>query len=505
MAIAVADIVRVETEIRSTGRAAAIFGIGMLVTTDNAVLTGAVGSRVRKFTGLQGLDDAGFLTTSEPYLGAKAWFAQSPVPKNLYVARWRTTGATESILTTGPITDVERQVLNPLSDGSFTINGVEVVTDFGGGVTLHNIANAIESIMRGLTGTPFGDVAVTVSGTSLVFTFPSIASNQGGLGSAGVTGTDIATTIHMTAATGATYSAGQPLETFANLLDDMEMLASDGFYYLMLDNGVPSVVGTAQTNPAVAAAISSGTRRYMFSMQESGDAALVANEVGTDLAILAADEPRNVMVTWSSGPSYKHVSAAARLSAQDFSGTNKVITLRFKNLPGEDPDIISRDQATELERKRANWFTTIAGYRSYRGGFTLHPEYFADAQVFLDWIANEVERNQLALLHTELAIPQTPTGGAMLTSAVNRACERGRRAGGLAAGAVDAQTRSEIQTITGNYNFDGDLVKGYLTFFESFASQSAADRATRVAPDGHLWLKYRGAVHELAIHALLLI
>lgn len=509
MAVDVSDIVSITTTIRATGRATSGFGAGLLVTTDSGIVP--VGTKkVRRFKSLAEVEEE-FATTTEPYKAARAWFSQVPAPQNLWIARWLQTQAGLAYILGGTIDDPAS--LAALPNPRFTIGGQVVSPTLTGVATLADLATALQTAIQAAHST-LENVTVVVDGSRLLLT--ALADDDGDAPDVSAMATDgtisegqtgIADEIGFTADAGGVYYAADHTETFAEFLRIAGEDSSDGFYYVMTDNGVAVSFGTPAARTATAIADAIASERLLYSFQQVGDAATIAGEGGTDLALLAArgSGRDRILATWSRRTSYKHVSAAARLSGQDFDSPDSVITLAFKDLPGESVDILQRAEATELERKRCNWFAAIAGYRSYANGFTLDPQYYADMRVFLDWFANETQAAIAQLLTTSRKVPQTPTGVGLLTSTVNEVCDQGRRAGGLAAGDVGSDTAAEIRRITGNDSFDGELQKGYLVYFESFAGQSAADRSAREAPAGHVWLKQEGATQSADIHAILLI
>lgn len=112
------DIVRVSATIAEQGLLRRVFGIGLFVTTDDTLGSGA--RRVGVFPGTDAIAEEGFPVGSEPRDAADIWFQQSPYPKNLVIGRWFDTASNARLLggTTGTLA-----ALSAISDGAFEMNG----------------------------------------------------------------------------------------------------------------------------------------------------------------------------------------------------------------------------------------------------------------------------------------------------------------------------------------------------------------------------------------------
>ena len=71
-----------------------------------------------------------------------------------------------------------------------------------------------------------------------------------------------------------------------------------------------------------------------------------------------------------------------------------------------------------------------------------------------------------------------------------------RSGGAMPGGQVNASTKQDIIATTGNADFDGTLVAGYLTWIEQVSARSDVDRENRTARF-RCWLSPSDAVHQV--------
>ena len=70
------------------------------------------------------------------------------------------------------------------------------------------------------------------------------------------------------------------------------------------------------------------------------------------------------------------------------------------------------------------------------------------------------------------------------------------RNGGAAPGQLSTALRADVQQTTGNEDFDGFLVKGFLVYMNPISEQSQSDRDDRDSTPARVWVKGAGAIHR---------
>ena len=238
---------------------------------------------------------------------------------------------------------------------------------------------------------------------------------------------------------------------------------------------------------------------HMLALDVTGPGVLAPGETTSLAARLSALELDRTFLVWSAAPDYKALSMCARLSSVRFDGQNTLITAKFKSLPGTIPDALDRVGQLELDRKRVNYYTRFGPAAIFAEGWTLKPGTWIDVLYWLDWLVDRIQRDVFDLLHRANSVPLTSVGVALIEDTIERACEAGRRNGGIAPGRVSESLAHDIRQATGNPNFDGFLTRGYLVVVGAIDDQPQQQRDQRIAPPGWVWLKGSGAIHQIEI------
>lgn len=485
------DIVRISSTIEAGGVARQDFGTGLLITTDDALAAGGA-SKVRRLASDKEARDL-FSAGSTARSACEAWFKQDPLPRNLYVGRWAHVDV-DTVLTGGTAIGGVNQL--KVNNASFRFDGNDVTVDLSGDTNYTELADGIETAIQALTG--HSGTTFVYDTDHFVLTLADSAAIEGGAlapHSAG-TGADISALLDMDAGS-ATYAQGHDAETIGDALDELESLVTGGFYYVMLDTGVPAEVGGANT--AIGLANRANASKYMASIQVVGDSALVANEAASEGARLYALGLPRTILTHSKTTSHKHVSIAARLSGMNLQQAGSLITPMFKSLPGETPDTYTTGERAELTRKRTNRYVRRGGVAMFEEGWTPQAGTWADVRIWLDWLVNELEADVFNLLRSTPRLALTSAGVGALRDTITATLEKGVSNGGIAPGKVSPAFRAAIIQATRNYDFDGYLSNGYLLNIGSLAAMSQTDRDSRVSPPIKVWLKGSPAIHSVDI------
>lgn len=420
---------------------------------------------------------------AEVNAAAATYFAQSPYPKPLFVAKWNK--ASQSSIFLGRSISLTTAQAQALATFTLTVDGATT-----GNIVLTaaaNLAAAVTLIQTALNAAISGTTA-TLDGSRIKVTFPPNVDPTGGFTSG--TNTNAAGALGLTG-DGIEAVQGTAPESIDAALTRIEA-ADNGFYFVAVGDSI------RDTDDAIAVANWCASRRYFAAIDSTETGALTANESTSKLADLHALAQENVFGFWSATADRKALSFAARFSSVNFGAANSLITGKFKSLPSTAPDDITDAQEAELVRKRVNF------YRDYgTDSYTAEGHAFGawiDARFWVDWFVDAVQAAVFNLLRQSPArVPQTPEGVAAIQDVIEGVCDEGVRNGGIAPGQLSPALTLDAATATGNGDFDGFLSLGYLVHFASIAGQSQADRNARKAPAGRVFVKGSGAIHSANI------
>jgi len=495
----VSNVVNVTDTITPQGILRRVFGIGLLVTTDTQLGTGA-----NRIVVLPDSDTGSdnFTAGTEPRKCSDIWFQQVPYPKNLVVGRWINADVGADLTGNGLTT---LAVFQAISDGSFEMNGEDYTAmNFSAALSFADCAAVIEAKFAAGTDVNLktatvaydavaGELTVTTAttGATATLTYATTVSPASGTDIAALTGWD-------TAAAG-TLNQGADEETIDEAIEAIIAL-NDSPYFILLDETI------AGGDDILAVSTWVASRRYMFASFDTGPDALVPSETGSMSAQLFALEPPRTFGMWSNTLDYKEASSCARLSSFNPAQRKSIITLNLKELPGTTPDDITQTQLNELQRKNVNVYTPMTSTGSdpdnaYLTGTTFKSGVWTDVRFWLDWFVNATQLDVYNLLKASGRVPQTEAGVTAEQRAIEAVCQTGVLNGGSAPGQLSTANILDVQQTTGNLDFDGYLPKGYLIYASPIATQAQADRALRKSPPFKIWLKGSGAIHfvEIAI------
>jgi hypothetical protein len=171
---------------------------------------------------------------------------------------------------------------------------------------------------------------------------------------------------------------------------------------------------------------------------------------------------------------------------------NSAYTLKFKALPGVDPDTLTTTQVNDIQVNKGNVYVLVGKDYDWLQQGTMFDGSFFDEINGLDQLCNKIQTNVATLLYTSPKIPQTELGIARLRSVIGNACQDSVNTGFLAPGKWNGAEVLGLKT--------GDfLPAGYLVQSESIADQAQADRENRDAPPIYVAVKEAGAVHYVLI------
>lgn len=486
----VSNIVPVQVVVSPTAVPYANFGT-LLIAGDSDRID--VGERIRNYASLSEVA-ADFASTDPEYQAAVPYFSQEPQPSILFVGRWASS-ATNGVLHGGVLSAAQRLLSNftAVSNGSLhiSIDGVaHDVTgiDLSGALNLNGVASAVQTALD----ISFAGAAVTWDAANGRFTIKSgttgVASSVSYV-TAAATGTSIATLLGLTQAMASPPVVGIAAET---LLSGVEALADASSAWYGLTVASTHAVADAD-HIAVAGYILASARMRRYGVTITNSQCLDATNTNDLASLLRAMNNKRVFWQYSSANPYAVTSFFGRAATVNFNAQNAAITLMFKQEPGVGSENLTQNQFSALKAKGGNVFVKLNN-----GASIIMPGQDADGGFFdevhnLDWLKNAIQTDVFNLMYqTTTKIPQTDDGAHQVINTIEATCVRAVFNGVAAPGPWNAAGFGQLRR--------GDVLsKGFYVFCPPMATQSQADRETRVLPPMQVAIKLAGAVHNAPV------
>jgi hypothetical protein len=301
-------------------------------------------------------------------------------------------------------------------------------------------------------------------------------------------GTDISALMSCVAGAGGAYVfSGQALETAAAAVALFDSQFGQQWYGL----NVPSAVSADHL--AIAAYIEGATSKHIYGITTADGGVLVAATT-TDIAYqMQALGYQRTLVQYSQYNTSAVVSALARILTTDFTGSNTVITLKFKQEPGVVAETLNLTQITAANNKNCNVFVAYNNNTSILEQGVMASGSFVDIITGTDWLAVTIQTAIYNLLYTSLTkIPQTDQGMQILTTQCEAVCTQAVINGLLAPGVWNSGGFGNLA--------QGDFMpKGFYIWCPKVSTQLQSDRAARIAVPIQIAAKLAGAVHSASI------
>jgi len=413
---------------------------------------------------------------------ASIYFQQSPPPRNLVIGTQIAAAQLGYVFGTGLPADIA-DVVALGNSVALTLGSADVTIDLSGAVDNDAVAATLQTALRAVVA--FGaTTVVSAAGDRLTVSVPTAAP----IGT-GFADSPAARTLGLFGP-GVNVFGGIAAETPTAALDRIQVV-DDTWYYAALDTGI------YDTSAVVDIANWAAARTKILALDSTQSLALTPNETTSFLAQVSALEQSRVFGFWSAYADHKALSLSARMGSVNYARPQAVTTAKFRQLPGTTPDVLTPAQLDELTRKRVNFYTDQHGVNIVAEGTSF--DGWIDERVGLDWLVSDM----LSALFTELVqarrVPQTSAGLASLISVARGRCAAAVQNGLVAPGQVSPTLAEEIRTAISNPDFDGFLTTGYLVYAPPIASQSQAERNSRVSPPISVWIKGAGAIHRVEV------
>ncbi len=171
---------------------------------------------------------------------------------------------------------------------------------------------------------------------------------------------------------------------------------------------------------------------------------------------------------------------------------NSAYTLAYKKLVGVSADDLEAADVTIIKADNGNVYVNRGNtYNLFESGIMANGKFF-DELINTDMLVNDIQLGIMDLLASVAKVPQTEAGVSQLVGAITTACASGTERGFLSTGTWTLPSFKSVKT--------GDMLpNGYTILADPISSQSAADRANRLAPPIYVLCKEAGAIHSLKI------
>jgi hypothetical protein len=484
--LSVSGVVNVDVFIAPIAAGYRNFGVAVIVGDSDII---DVGERVRFYRTLDEVAEE-FGSTTPEYLAATLYFSQLPRPNQLYIGRWART-ASKAVLHGGVLgpTDLDMGTWTPIINGSMqiTVGGVlKTLTglNFSAATNLNQVAAIIQAGTTGIEVTYDAtyerfDVKSVATGTSAVLTYASPTGS----------GTDISGKTNLNSAEANAPVNGINAETA--LVAAQQCADQSAEWYAI------SFAATVQPTDNDLIDVSSyieGTERNRLHIVTATASATLDPLVSTDIASrLKALRYMRSFVQYSKYNPYAALSAFARAATVNFEANNSTLTLKFKQEPGVQAEVLTETQAQILKSKNCNVLVQYDNDTVILQEGVMSNGYFFDEVHGSDWFANAVQTDVWNLLYqSPTKIPQTDPGVNQITSVCEAVCERAVNNGFVAPGVWTSQPIGILQP-------GMTLSRGYYVYAPLVASQPQAIRETRRAPTIQIAMKLAGAIHFVDI------
>ena len=434
-----------------------------------------------------------FGTNSETALASRRFFAQSPRPKTMLVARWNKVGAdipaTPATLR-GGVVSTTLAAFKAITDGRFQIKvGSDTVN--AAGIDLSGAATMADVVALIAAKVPGASVAWDVVGLRVVVQ-STVTGQAGSLGYAVNQSGDGAYLGAMlmleegqasltTGADAVTVPAETLPEAFAALQDRFQgwyaaAVADPG----LTDDQIEAASDWIQAAPAKVIGFTT-TKAQHIEFEATNVFKRLFDKLNDRTAVL-----------YDKTDSYGVNSFLARALSVNFAANNSTITMMFKQLPGVAADDLTVTEAAKCKRLGINYYAYFDESPMVADGTVIGGRFFDEVHI-LDWFIDAAQKETFATLYrSPTKIPGTDDGAHMLIASVNKVGREGVKNGAFAAGIWNGDGFGTLAT--------GDrLDDGFYVWADTVDNLSTSDRENRKAPPIQVALKLAGAFHSADI------
>ena len=436
-----------------------------------------------------------FGSASDEYAMAAIYFSgydnSTKNPGKLLFAQYNT-APVSAWLRSGSMATVTLDQLKLMSGIlTITVDGtVETSTNINlsGATSFAAAADLIESAIG-------NSVVVTYDTTQKAFIITSATSGAGSTISYG--SGDIATSLKLTAATGAVLSQGavaqNPTDFFISVLNSSQDWATFTTAFECSD----------AEHLALAGWVSAQNYRFAYVAHTAEASALVSGSTETiAYQLLVVNNYANVLPVY--GTNLHAASALGYAAALDFERQEGRVPFKFRSVSGLTANVTS---SSDYDALIAN------GYNFY-GAYTANnysTQYWADGAIsgdfkwfdsfcFQIWLNANLMQDAIVTLKSNRSIPYNARGKAIIEAGFADTINQGVTFGGIRTGvSLSSSQQSEIINAVGTDISASLLAKGWYLYI---ANPTAAQRVDRTSPSMTLWYCDGGCVQKITLASI---
>ena len=456
-------------------------------------------SRLRFYSTMAAVEDD-YAVGSEAYLGASAFFAQTPRANTLAIGEVFLSDLPAMVVSPA-LTAAQIAAIAAVSTGSMVINwadgsaDTDVILssmDFSGMTTLEQIASKINDalgsdpdLICSVKTLPGGAkhlaISTVLDGSNISISYPVTHSG----------GAFVGTLLGLTVAGSGTLCQGY---TYVSIADELTSISNaavavDKFLYGWC-LGVSLRTLEIQT---AAAEWALGQTAMMVLCSNDTNALDSAIETDIGPVVMASGNRRVVCVYHDNPQRYPDVSILAYMLHVNYRIQDSTVTAKFKVLPGVETVQLSETQWATLQAKGYNTYTAIGNNsRTYRDGSTSDPTggWYMDTVINLDNFVEDLSVNVFNVFLRNKKIPYTRAGQMLLVDACKDVGYLYTFNGTFAdRELLDTTKKSGIS-----------IVPAVQVIPTSISLMSVADRAARIGPPIEMIVQEAGAIHSIAIN-----
>lgn len=374
---------------------------------------------------------------------------------------------------------------------TITVDGtVETSTniDLSGATSFAAAADLIESAIG-------NSVVVTYDTTQKAFSITSATTGAGSTISYG--SGDIATSLKLTASTGAVLSQGAVAQNPTDFFISVLSASQDWAIF------TTAFECTAEQHIALAGWVSAQNFRFGYAAFTTEESALVSGSTETiAYQLLTVNDYANVLPVY--GTNLHAASALGYAAALDFDRQEGRVPFKFRSVSGLTANVTS---SSDYDALIAN------GYNFY-GAYTANnysTQYWADGAIsgdfkwfdsfcFQIWLNANLMQDAIITLQSNRSIPYNARGKAIIEAGFADTINQGVTFGGIRTGvSLSSSQQSEIINAVGTDISASLLAKGYYLYI---ADATATQRSDRTSPSMTLWYCDGGCVQKITLASI---
>ena len=489
MAIEISEFADVSISVSPVGVSGGNFGILGFLTNEEGVIGTA--ERTRAYTSLASVG-GDWATSSEVYLAATAFYAQTPTPKDFTVLMTFETNQ-EAVLTGGGHdTLAELIVINGAPNGgnfNIVIDSVAVAIadlDLSAATDLAGVASALESAITASNGavalctvshTGYGfEIKSLVSGVASVITFAEGTTGAGTANAAEALGLEQ----HQGVLSGG-LDAETPVAGLAAAITK-----GTEFVGLVTHKKYRDVSGGgAGTNTEDIADWAEGAKKIFCNT--TNNLSVLSSVITSDIAsVLKAKTLRYSLTTFSkSTTEYPSASVFGRAASVNFSAISSTITLNLKQMPTVSAEDLTPAEFAVLRSKYASAVVQIGKSVNAYTDSRMASGSWLDTTHGLMWLENRCETDMFNFLYQSATkVPYTQAGINSAKAVLDRSLQAAVRNGLAGPGFLP----------DGTY-----LPEGYRILAVELADVASGDKGNRIYQGLSFDMVGAGALHEVHI------